>query len=370
MTTTRGPFRMEFTDASIASLEGREKSYIAWDSLVVGLGCRVSPMGKRSFIVQGRVRGLRPAKQVKRTIGRHPLFKVDEARETASVLLREFFNGSCPPKFNGTTLGDYWPVYLEHNERRLSQATIRMYSSQWKLRVGPRFGTTRIVDITRGDIVEWSGAIMASGTVSMGRRAIACLSAVLSHAVVDGIIEESPSRNIPRGKTKPRAIRPSDEMVARLHIGLESIRDKHYMHYVLFKVLLRTGRRLRELLYLEWTHFDFSGGKVIYLSNVKGGGTLTVGIEQEATDLIQSLPRLERRIFAPKNRWAKELSIRPQWAKVRDAAGLPEIRIHDLRHVWASIAAEERGSLESVPRRLGISVGMAPTYAEPFTHAP
>jgi len=370
--------RRNLTDTTIESLRPRPKSWIVWDKSLPGFGARVAPSGRVSFIVQGRVRGSR--KGVREVVGRWPVASTAAARGRALDALGAMWAGIDPKTERHAReaataaqepLSAYWPVYLDHSRARLKPATLRMYSSQWRLRVAPRFGAVAITEITHGDIVAWSAGVRRDHGDSIGNRSLATISAVLADAKSEQRIERNPARGVPRVRLKPRKVNPTKAKRVAIGRGIESIRESHPRHFALFAVLAATGFRLREVLHLSWSDIGYRAASegeperwFLTLRNIKSGGDRTAPVARSVVELLRTVPRTSDRVFTPPP-GAQEMAFRAQWEEVRTVAGLPGFRCHDLRHAWASKAINSGVTLPVIAASLGQkTMAVAAMYAE------
>lgn len=121
------------------------------------------------------------------------------------------------------------------------------------------------------------------------------------------------------------------------------------------RLLMLTGARLREVLNLEWSHVDFERGLLRLPDSKTGKKTIVLG--GAALLLLEGLPRAGRFVIASTSAGSKDERPRSDlnrpWRAVREAAGLPELRIHDLRHSAAAVGAGAGLSLHQIGGLLG-----------------
>jgi integrase len=119
------------------------------------------------------------------------------------------------------------------------------------------------------------------------------------------------------------------------------------------RLLILTGCRLGEIMTLKWEHVDFAG-KALRLPDSKTGAKV-VHLGQPAVDVLEKINKLE------KNPWvivgtlpgARLTDLQPFWQRVRARAGLKDVRIHDLRHTFASTAVASGQGLPMIGKLLG-----------------
>jgi integrase len=119
------------------------------------------------------------------------------------------------------------------------------------------------------------------------------------------------------------------------------------------KLLLLTGARRGEIASLQWQNVDFKQ-KCLRLPDSKTGAKV-IYLNEPALDIIRSLPRLSGNLYviAGNRVGAPSGAIDRAWARVRLAAGLRDVRLHDLRHSFASIGVVDGLSLPVIGALLG-----------------
>jgi integrase len=118
-------------------------------------------------------------------------------------------------------------------------------------------------------------------------------------------------------------------------------------------LLILTGARLTEILTLRWEHVDLRAG-VLRLPDSKTGAKL-IYLNDAAIHLLRSMPRMQgnRYVIAGKKTGARLIDLQKPWRRLRAKANLPDVRIHDLRHSFASVAVGVGMSLPMIGKLLG-----------------
>ena len=162
----------------------------------------------------------------------------------------------------------------------------------------------------------------------------------------------NPCKNTRRYKTKPKERFLTADEMARLNAVLT--RDEFYCPHVvaIVRLLMLTGCRFGEVLALEW---DWIKGKRIFLPDSKSGPR-TVWLSSAARAVIDTIPRYSPDcpfLFPARPPTRHITGIEYQWHRIRNEAGLPGLRIHDLRHSWASVAAMNGVDMVTIAKLLG-----------------
>jgi integrase len=286
------------------------------------------------------------------------------AKSVAGECQRQLAEGSLNIK-NGAecpTLADYADRWLESYAKAACKfSTIQSYEGMLKSHIKPLLGHKRLDEIKRGDIKELLYAKINSGfepgTVSNIK---ACLSSILTHAFEDELIPGNPASRTGRllkRKDHKKDVNPFTAKEAA--IFLEACQKHQARYYPFFLCALRTGMRLGELLALEWGDIDFQGGFIeVRRSLVRGkvvtpksGKARRVDMSQQLAATLKAL-RTERKAQALKKGWRAVPDMifcdetggyldgdnlrRRVFHKVLEKAGLRRVRIHDLRHTFAT----------------------------------
>ncbi len=121
------------------------------------------------------------------------------------------------------------------------------------------------------------------------------------------------------------------------------------------RLLLFTGARLSEILTLRWSEVDFDNG-LLRLPDSKTGAK-TIYLPPPAIEVLRTLPRIDGdpHVICGAKSGAHLVNLEKPWRQVRKAADLGDVRLHDLRHTFASVAARNGLSLPVIGALLGHS---------------
>jgi integrase len=188
---------------------------------------------------------------------------------------------------------------------------------------------------------------------------LAVLSKLMTWAEDQGLSNQvaNPCQNIERYRENKRERYLSSDELQRLG---DTLRDREAAGENLFvigliQMLILTGARLSEMLTLRWDYVDTQRG-LLRLPDSKTGAK-TIRLNQAAKDVLARLPRLAKSPWVfPGHRQGQHLvNIQKPWRSIRAEAGLADVRLHDLRHSFASVAVEMGGSLPLIGHLLGHS---------------
>lgn len=216
----------------------------------------------------------------------------------------------------------------------------------------------RITEITRQDVSKLHHSLRAKPY--MANRVLAVLGKLFNLAEFWGYRPDrsNPCLHVKKYHEEKRERMLSAEELGRLGEALNAYDGSPYVVAAL-KLLVFTGARLSEILALRWEQVDFERGEA-RLANHKTSrktGAKTVHLPPPALEVLASLPRLESNpyVIVGKVEDAHLVNLQKPWREIRKAAGLNDVRIHDLRHAFASVAASSGMSLPIIGKMLGHS---------------
>ena len=340
--------RRRLTDANVARLAPAVREYTVWDTRQAGLGVRVRPSGHRSYI--HRRKGGDGARRI--TLGSAALMSIEKARAKCLAIETEARSGrtesSAVPAFEEFVAGPARALL-----DRCKPSTQKTAAWILKAHLLPAFGSLPLDRITRADVNRWFDDY--SRTAPGGaNRAMNLLRQILNHAVLCGHLQTNPARGIKRNP-RPKLTRfLSREEMRRLHRALDrhaGTRPSRARQADIIRLLLLTGCRKSEIITLRWQDVD---GDTLNLVDAKTGPR-RVFLNAPARAILERQPRAESGVVfpSPKNPgqpFSRDLKL---WRSVRKEAGIEDVRIHDLRHTFASHAVLHGIPLPVVSRLLG-----------------
>ena len=359
----RGKITKRTVDATMPG----ERDVFLWDTDLKGFGLKVSPAGSKIYVVQYRLGG-REARTQRYTIGKHGSpWTPDKAREEAERLLGRVANEVDPTKERkaklaahradeeAPTLAEFATRYIDEYAKPYKKPrTLEEDKRNLRLHIKPTLGKLKLKNITPADIAKFHAT--GRGTPTNANRCRALLSHLFKMAEVWG--ERPPGSNPCRyvGKfaerTRERFL--SADELARLADALERVDGNEPPSAIAaIRLLILTGCRLSEILSLQWEWIDFERGCLTLPDSKTGAKTVPLGAP--ALRALAELPRQEDSPYVlPAERGDGHfVGIQKPWQRVRGAAGLNDLRIHDLRHSFASIAVSGGDSLYLVGKVLG-----------------
>ena len=352
--------KLKLTVRSVEAITPGPADVIAWDTELVGFGCKVTPKGKRSYFLYYRTS---EGQQRRPAIGTHGATRPETARAIARRWLAEVAEGKDPSQCRtdgraAPTVRDLCERYMiEHAETRKKAASIRGDRRLIDKHLNPALGAKKVASVTRPDIAALHHSLRA--TPYEANRVLAMTSKMFSLAELWDLRPDgsNPAKNVERYPEKKRERYLSGDEVARLWIVLHSAdaaAKASPSAIAAIKLLLLTGRRLSEVLGLRWAWIDLDT-KVMRLPDTMTGA-LTVSLADAAIEVLADLKAEGRDatfVIAGRQNGTSLVNLQKPWQALRALAGLDEVRIHDLRHTFASIAAGLGMGLPLIGRLLG-----------------
>jgi integrase len=359
----RGKITMRTVDATLPG----ERDIFLWDTDLKGFGLKVSRAGSKVYLVQYRLGG-REASTQRYTIGKHGSpWTPDKAREEAERLLGRVANEIDPTKERkaklaahradavAPTLAEFAARYIdEYGKPHKKPRTVEEGERNLRLHIKPTLGKLKLKDITPAHIAKFHA--WGRNTPTNANRCRALLSHLFNIAEVWG--ERPPGSNPCRrvekfGERKRERFLSADEL-ARLADALEHAKAMEPPSAIAaIRLLILTGCRLSEILSLRWEWIDFERGCLLLPDSKTGAKTVPLGAP--ALCVLAELPRQDDSPYVlPAERGDGHfVGIQKPWQRVRGVARLDDVRIHDLRHSFASIAVSGGDSLYLVGKVLG-----------------
>jgi integrase len=195
-------------------------------------------------------------------------------------------------------------------------------------------------------------------TLIRANRLVALLSKMFSLAVEAEWISANPARGIKKNLEQPRERFLTEEETARLVSTLDEFGDWQAVDCI--RLLLLTGARRSEALGSRWSEFDLAAGVWVKPSpRTKNGRVHRIPLSTAATQLLQRMKSEassgEQYLFPARSsrRGPFRPEITREWRAVCRLAGIPGLRLHDLRHSFASVLASNGASLLLIGALLG-----------------
>ena len=347
---------LRITGRTVSALRANVKEKVFWDQHLPGFGVRVHATGRKVYVVQTRG----PNGQKRVSIGRHGDVSAANARKKAALIIDRIKLGENPvdsPPVREHTVMElaerYWHVYVNVN---CKARTVELYRGALRNHILPAVGSMPIGAVGRADAAALHHQLRS--TPSMANNVILILSKMFSLAATWGLLPagRNPCRSIRRYSIRFRDRYLTQQEYRRLGRALCEVEADGSIWppaIAAIRLLVLTGCRRDEVLTLRWEDVDRTT-RELRLRYSKTGPRM-VPLTTVVEKVLACIPR------QPGNPWVivgrkpnTRLShLRYYWCRVRTRAEIQDVRIHDLRHSYASRALAGGESLTMIGRLLG-----------------
>ena len=351
------------TERTIRGQKPGAKTRILWDTKLKGLGCRITPAGSLAFVLRykdakGKQRlatlarvGEAPLKEIRDLAARelmkvrmgeaHLLSRRQKRRDSLTVAqgIDRFFKEFCPNRIQN---------------RRMTPRTVHDYRKQAARYLMPALGRLDIDEVQRSDIENMVNPLRPV----LRNRILALSSRIFRYFEDQGLRQQysNPCRGVERSREEPRDRTLNRMEVSALGRALATA-DINPVKRAAIQIATLTGLRISEVLSLRWEYVDFDTGNVL-LPTTKTGRRIHP-LSTAALDVLKGLPIVSVYVFCvrpPKP--VGYTAVRLAFLKVVKAAGLSDVRLHDLRRTFMTRAAESGISSHTLRDLLGHKTAM------------
>ena len=383
-----------------------------YDTDLKGFGLKVMPSGVMTWIVEYRPgAGGRSISKRRMALGKAGALTPDEARAIAKDILARVHAGQDPAALKveakaAKTVTELCDLYLAEAEqgniiskRGAPKKASTLISDRGRIlrHIKPLLGKKLVRDVSRADIERFlrdvangktaadvktklHGRAIVTGGKGTATRTVRLLGGIFSHAIRLGMRSDNPTHGVAKYADNQGARFLSTVELERLGAALREAEStgiawqtkpgkagaKHLPKNpedrrstigphaaAAIRLLILTGSRLREILDLKWQHVDAERG-LLHLPDSKTGAK-TIVLAAPALEILASMPRIEGcdYVIAGDDPKKARSDLKRPWALVTRAADLSGVRIHDLRHTYASHGAAAGMGLTIVGRLLG-----------------
>jgi integrase len=372
------------TKTTVDALTPGERVSIVYDTELTGFGVRITPAGSKSWIVEYRPGGGRKSATRRMTLAPTTMLTAHEARKKARDLLAAARLGDDPAgkrrkNREVSTFRDFAERYLsEEAEIKLKGRTVANYRIYFRKHAVPRIGALKLNAVSKADIARLHRSI-GQAMPATANRVVEVISSLYRYAETAGEVDEgfNPTRGIKHFRERTRERFLSMNELQRLgatlrlaeseglpwdvdekkpnakHLAAPENRQIVFSPHVTaaIRLLLFTGCRLREILHMRWEDIDFDRGLLV-LPESKTGKRFVV-LNGPTLAILNELERLGPYVIAADKPDKPRSDLKRPWDRITKHARLDGLRLHDLRHSFASVGAAGGMGLPIVGKLLG-----------------
>ena len=343
----------------VEAAEIKAAEYQIRDSELPGFGLRVFPSGRKSYFLQYRA----GHKTRRFAIGLITTLSAEEARLKATQLLTAVRSGSDPVGDKlaanmAPTVNDLSDRYLaEHCISHVKPTTLAGYKQLLRDFIRPEIGHIKVANVTRNQIANLHHANSTHKT--RANRILEIISKMFNLAELWGWRTEgtNPRRHIKKFKENKRERYLTPDELRRLGDALNDAEDKQLLSlYAIacIRLLVLTGARLGEIQYCKWEWVELDKALIRLPDSKTGAKVIPLG--RTAISVLQDLPRIDGNphiICSDLVPGSAYINMQKAWRYIRNSAKLTDVRLHDLRHTFASSAVNMGLSLPVIGKILG-----------------
>jgi integrase len=355
------------------------KPTVFYDTDLTGFGLKAFPSGAMSWIVEYRPgAGGRGVSKRRMVLGSLKNLTPEEARNRATGILAEVRLGGDPAANRAEAraadnVRDLLTSFMDNHVRTKRKArTAKLFDGYINNHIAPALGTKKASTLTRADVERLHKAIGKTNPVT-ANRVVALIGAVFAYGLRNTLLPrqtDNPAKRIEKFPEQMRERFLTDAELARLGDAIrqaetcgaprQTSNQKHAPKTPIkigphaaaaIRLLIFTGARLREILDLRWDDVDLQRGLLFLRDSKTGKKTIVLGTAAQA--ILVELPRVGNFVIAGNHDDKPRSDLHKPWALVSKQAGLTGLRLHDLRHSFASVGAGSGLGLPIIGKLLG-----------------
>lgn len=363
----------KITKRAVDALNPVDRDLIVWDTELRGFGLRCRVNGGKFYVLKYRTTG----RQRWVTLGRHGSLTPEIARQEARKLLGDVARGEDPADTRDEdrrdlTVTELCDIYVAEGCATKKATTISTDRGRIERHIKPLLGARKVRTVTRAHVERMMADIAAGRTatdektgfrgraiVKGGRgtatKAVTLLGAIFTFAVNRGVRLDNPCRGVRTFRPRKHERFLSLAELGRLGEALGEAENtgENRNAIAALRLLAFTGCRKTEVLSLRWDYVDFERGCLRLPDSKTGARVIPLGAP--ALELLSSLPRFTESgyVFPATTGDGHFVGLPKIWRRIRDRAGLSDVRLHDLRHSFAAVGASGGDSLLMIGKLLG-----------------
>lgn len=328
---------------------------IHYDDAIKGFGLRVTKAGAKSFVLNYSIN----RRERRMTIGSYPAWTAAAAREEAKRLRRLIDRGEDPleernKRKAAPNIADLWYEYERTHLPTLSERSRSDQRSMWSKYILPELQSIQVRELSSNHVDHLHARVSEAGT-TRANRVLEVLRKALNLAIRWGWIEMNPADGFRRNAEHSRERYLTPEEYERVFDALDRMQNQRAANAI--RLLILTGARRGEVLSLEWSDLDLDQGlwnRPAHKS--KDRKRKRIPLSNEALVLLKTMEENATGHFLfPTSTGTYMPDLNRPWAWLKKETGLQDLRVHDLRHSFASVLISGGVPLETIGKLLGHS---------------
>jgi integrase len=361
--------RERLTESLLDNLKPTNRDQFVFDTMLSGFGFRLTPAGTGIFFVS----------KPRRTVGLRAEISAAEAREKAREMLVDIRQGKDPHlerrareaaiaagSMTVRQLAEQWMT--QYVRPKLKPRTVADYEKLLAKHILPALGHLTVAGVTRADVTALHVAM--KDTPRRANYTVRTIQGMMTYGCDNGLRPplDNPVRKIKLYRERARERFLSEDEIGKAADAITAVERDGIIgpHGAAgLRLALFTGARSGEITAIEWRHIDWQR-RFIRLPDSKTNEPRTIHLSDAAVEVLKTLPRVGKFAIAGAKPDEAYKNLSRAWIKVRDRTpGLADVRLHDLRHSYASLAAGQGVSLQMIGKLLGHKV---PATTQRYAH--
>jgi integrase len=359
--------KIKLTKIAVETAQPQAEDVELRDTVVPGFLCKITPAGRRVFMLQYRTNA---GQRRKPALGVFGELTVEQARALAQAWLAEVRQGGDPSAVKNAarkaaTMKECCHTFMEdHSRQRNKPSTQRGYWGVINRNIIPILGHMKVQDVKRPDIA-WLMKKLAYKPAE-ANRTFGVLHKMFNMTEVWGLRPDgtNPCRHVPMYPSGKATRLITDDEMARIFRQLELTEAEGLENYVIplaIRLQFEFAARRSEIIALEWDWIDWENRRVVWPDSKTGG--MSKPLSEEAYRLLSTAPHREGcpYVLPSPNDAAKPLTEGEHyggWSRVLKAAGVPHVGTHGIRHRSATDIANS-----GIPIKVGMALTAHKTVA-------
>lgn len=364
------------TKRAVDALRATGKEYVHWDGELTGFGVRVRATGAMSYVAVYRTGGRNsPLRRI--TIGPVGKIEAERAREEARTIIRQAEFGVDRAADRAKTRAELTfdkvcDLYLVEGCETKKPSTLTSDRGRIERHIKPLLGKKRVGEITRTDVEKFMrdvangktaadektkryGRAIVEGGKGTATRTVGLLGGIMTFAVSRQFRADNPVRGVKRYADKKGETFLSSTELGRVGGALAALEAEgvNPSAVAIIRLLAFTGARKSEIAALRWSEVDLERGYLRLGDSKTGAKVIPIGAP--AREVLASVAAIEGSsfVFPAASGTSHFQGVEKVWRKARAAAGFPNLRMHDLRHSFASVGLARGDALPVIGAILG-----------------
>ena len=369
---------IKLTKRTVGAIVPSDHPAFYFDTDLKGFGLKVTPSGVKTFVVEYRPGvGGRGTQKRRVTLGRYGALAPDEARELAKGMLGRVHAGADPANDKAKaraelTFDKVCDLYLADGCETKKASTIATDKGRIERHIKPLLGKKRVGEISRTDVEKFMrdvangktaadvktksrGRAIVEGGKGTATRTVGLLGGIMSFAVSRQLRADNPVRGVKRYADKKGQTFLNAAELAKIGAALTGLESEgaNPSAVAIIRLLAFTGARKSEIAGLRWSEVDLERGYLRLGDSKTGAKVIPIGAP--ACQVLATVAAIEGSDFVfPASAGSSHFQgVEKVWRAVRTAAGFPALRLHDLRHSFASIGLARGDALAVIGAILG-----------------